>query len=308
SNHDDDDDDDDEVGMEGIDLKSLTSKERRQLRNKISARNFRVRRKEYISNLEGEVRMHKEEADGLRRDLLSSRKDNALLREEVQRLRQRLSALGATQPSSAGSAPAPASARVPAVARTPIPGRAPAPASARVPVPGRPAPPAALPQPQPAMAAPAMLPAAPMVRFNPHKDIPQAATKKPAAAGPTTASSDWAAKNSRSSFVTVNTAVLPLAHRATAGELLAEARRKQAVDALLDMGAPAAIAPAALPQQPSPAVPANSMLDSPALLAAALCVASQAAEFVLLQCALESSFAQSSCAAVPAALPAIASC
>lgn len=30
---------------DGIDLKSLTSKERRQLRNKISARNFRVRRK-----------------------------------------------------------------------------------------------------------------------------------------------------------------------------------------------------------------------------------------------------------------------
>ncbi|KAI9505402.1 hypothetical protein BX070DRAFT_85082 [Coemansia spiralis] len=33
--------------MDGIDLKSLTSKERRQLRNKISARNFRVRRKVY---------------------------------------------------------------------------------------------------------------------------------------------------------------------------------------------------------------------------------------------------------------------
>jgi hypothetical protein len=30
---------------DGIDIKSLTSKERRQLRNKISARNFRVRRK-----------------------------------------------------------------------------------------------------------------------------------------------------------------------------------------------------------------------------------------------------------------------
>jgi hypothetical protein len=30
---------------DGIDLKKLTPKERRQLRNKISARNFRVRRK-----------------------------------------------------------------------------------------------------------------------------------------------------------------------------------------------------------------------------------------------------------------------
>ncbi|KAJ2840963.1 hypothetical protein J3B02_006120, partial [Coemansia erecta] len=35
----------DDIEMEGIDLKSLSSKERRQLRNKISARNFRVRRK-----------------------------------------------------------------------------------------------------------------------------------------------------------------------------------------------------------------------------------------------------------------------
>lgn len=33
------------AASDGIDIKSLTSKERRQLRNKISARNFRVRRK-----------------------------------------------------------------------------------------------------------------------------------------------------------------------------------------------------------------------------------------------------------------------
>ncbi|KAJ2435684.1 hypothetical protein GGF42_009014, partial [Coemansia sp. RSA 2424] len=36
---------DEDEDMEGIDVKSLSSKERRQLRNKISARNFRVRRK-----------------------------------------------------------------------------------------------------------------------------------------------------------------------------------------------------------------------------------------------------------------------
>ncbi|KAJ2350865.1 hypothetical protein IWW50_004820, partial [Coemansia erecta] len=40
-----DDEDEDDIDMEGIDMKSLSSKERRQLRNKISARNFRVRRK-----------------------------------------------------------------------------------------------------------------------------------------------------------------------------------------------------------------------------------------------------------------------
>ncbi|KAJ2582093.1 hypothetical protein GGH95_001725, partial [Coemansia sp. RSA 1836] len=36
---------DEDEDMEGIDVKNLSSKERRQLRNKISARNFRVRRK-----------------------------------------------------------------------------------------------------------------------------------------------------------------------------------------------------------------------------------------------------------------------
>ncbi|KAJ2323123.1 hypothetical protein GGI00_005715, partial [Coemansia sp. RSA 2681] len=79
---------DEDEDMEGIDVKNLSSKERRQLRNKISARNFRVRRKEYISNLEAEVRMHKEEADGLRAKLVVSRKDNSLLRDEVNKLRQ----------------------------------------------------------------------------------------------------------------------------------------------------------------------------------------------------------------------------
>ncbi|KAJ2714471.1 hypothetical protein H4R19_001712 [Coemansia spiralis] len=240
ANHDDEDDDE---GMEGIDLTNLTSKERRQLRNKISARNFRVRRKEYISNLEGEVRVHKEEADSLRRDLLASRKDNALLREEIRKLRMRL-------------------------------------------VPQRPA---------PAKAAPAALQAAPMVRFNPHKDIPQGTAKAPATTGPSATAGAWATKDSRTPFVAVNTAVLPSAHCAVADELVAEMRRKQAVDALLDMG--------------KPTVPHSAPLDESDAFTALLCAASQTAELLLLQYALESSFASPLApATAPAELPAVAAC
>ncbi|CAG8557605.1 7913_t:CDS:2 [Acaulospora colombiana] len=49
-----------------IDLKKLSSKERRQLRNKISARNFRVRRKEYIQSLESTKEQQQEEINLLR--------------------------------------------------------------------------------------------------------------------------------------------------------------------------------------------------------------------------------------------------
>lgn len=45
SHFDDDDDDDVDLNESALDKQHLTSKERRQLRNKISARNFRVRRK-----------------------------------------------------------------------------------------------------------------------------------------------------------------------------------------------------------------------------------------------------------------------
>ncbi|KAJ2766456.1 hypothetical protein IWQ56_003719 [Coemansia nantahalensis] len=290
ANHDDDDDDDDD-GMEGIDLTNLTSKERRQLRNKISARNFRVRRKEYISNLEAEVRMHKEEADGLRRDLLSSQKDNALLREEIQKLRVKLGALSTSQPTAAAT-PARAPVRVPA--------RAPAPAKASAPVvqaeagPPRPVAATAGPRrPPPPKAAPSVLPPAPMVRFNPHKDIPQGTTKTPNSAGPSATAGSWATKDSCSPFVTVNTAVLPQTHVAVADGLIAEMRRKQAVDALLDMGEPTA--------QPLPP------LDAPDLIAALLCAASQTAELMLLQYAIESSFASPPAhMAAPAALSAAA--
>ncbi|KAI8377190.1 hypothetical protein EDC96DRAFT_494820 [Choanephora cucurbitarum] len=50
-------------------LKAMSSKERRQLRNKISARNFRNRRKEYVGSLEDELNQQKAENSQLKLEL-----------------------------------------------------------------------------------------------------------------------------------------------------------------------------------------------------------------------------------------------
>ncbi|KAG0007026.1 hypothetical protein BGZ65_012084 [Modicella reniformis] len=77
-------------------LKKMTSKERRQLRNKLSARNFRVRRKEYISTLENQVKEARKEAADLQRRLLQSELNCQFLRQEFElaRLSQPLFAEG----------------------------------------------------------------------------------------------------------------------------------------------------------------------------------------------------------------------
>ncbi|KAK4545381.1 hypothetical protein LTR36_003561 [Oleoguttula mirabilis] len=67
--------DEDERLLASDEGKKLSSKERRQLRNKVSARAFRSRRKEYIGQLEGEVAMKVQEANGLRTE------NTALLQE-----------------------------------------------------------------------------------------------------------------------------------------------------------------------------------------------------------------------------------
>ncbi|KAI9823405.1 MAG: hypothetical protein M1826_007762 [Phylliscum demangeonii] len=71
--------DEDERLLASEEGKKLTSKERRQLRNKVSARAFRSRRKEYIGQLEAELATKANEAHDLRQD-------NQLLREENTRL------------------------------------------------------------------------------------------------------------------------------------------------------------------------------------------------------------------------------
>lgn len=58
--------DEDERLLASEEGKKLSSKERRQLRNKVSARAFRSRRKEYIGQLEGEIAAKASEADDLR--------------------------------------------------------------------------------------------------------------------------------------------------------------------------------------------------------------------------------------------------
>jgi len=63
---DEDDMDEDERLLNSEEGKKLSSKERRQLRNKVSARAFRSRRKEYINQLESEVAAKAQEANELR--------------------------------------------------------------------------------------------------------------------------------------------------------------------------------------------------------------------------------------------------
>lgn len=72
--------------------KKLSSKERRQLRNKVSARNFRERRKEYITHLETLVSKHQNEAIHYKKqvDVLKSEKDE--LASELSRLKITISA------------------------------------------------------------------------------------------------------------------------------------------------------------------------------------------------------------------------
>ncbi|KAI7906131.1 uncharacterized protein BX663DRAFT_540753 [Cokeromyces recurvatus] len=74
--------------LDGIDIKKLTSKERRQLRNKISARNFRVRRKEYITALEGQVKDHKKANEQLLHKLNIVEEENKQLKLQIDSLKR----------------------------------------------------------------------------------------------------------------------------------------------------------------------------------------------------------------------------
>lgn len=71
--------DEDERLLASEEGKKLSSKERRQLRNKVSARAFRSRRKEYISQLESEVATRTTEAHELRLQNRALKEENARL-------------------------------------------------------------------------------------------------------------------------------------------------------------------------------------------------------------------------------------
>ncbi|KAI9489920.1 hypothetical protein BDB00DRAFT_840656 [Zychaea mexicana] len=76
--------DDDDSDEDAAQLKKLTSKQRRQMRNKISARNFRVRRKEYIEQLEAQVERQDKELLELRTTNSKLEKANQELFQELQ--------------------------------------------------------------------------------------------------------------------------------------------------------------------------------------------------------------------------------
>ncbi|KAG9096350.1 hypothetical protein FRC07_010946, partial [Ceratobasidium sp. 392] len=68
--------------------KKLSSKEKRQLRNKISARNFRVRRKEYITTLESHIADRDQLISAIRSELSVTHNENNELRREIDALKR----------------------------------------------------------------------------------------------------------------------------------------------------------------------------------------------------------------------------
>jgi len=87
--------------------KKMSSKEKRQLRNKISARNFRVRRKEYITTLEGDIAERDRLIDAIRNELGSSQSENAALKKEISTLKTALLACAGRADSPALPPPGP---------------------------------------------------------------------------------------------------------------------------------------------------------------------------------------------------------
>ncbi|KAJ7474456.1 hypothetical protein B0H11DRAFT_1333614 [Mycena galericulata] len=71
-------------------FQKMSSKEKRQLRNKISARNFRVRRKEYISTLEDNIAERDRLLSAIRSELGSTQSENLALRQEIAALKRSL--------------------------------------------------------------------------------------------------------------------------------------------------------------------------------------------------------------------------
>jgi hypothetical protein len=83
---DEDDMDEDERLLNSEEGKKLSSKERRQLRNKVSARAFRSRRKEYITQLEAEITTKTNEGAELKRQNQMLMEENARFRALAEKL------------------------------------------------------------------------------------------------------------------------------------------------------------------------------------------------------------------------------
>ncbi|WWC86906.1 uncharacterized protein L201_001785 [Kwoniella dendrophila CBS 6074] len=80
-------DDDESWRPSPEEYKKLSSKEKRQLRNKLSARAFRTRRKDYIGTLESHITDRDVVIDEMRAELVNSRTENQDLRRELAALK-----------------------------------------------------------------------------------------------------------------------------------------------------------------------------------------------------------------------------
>lgn len=92
-------DEDDSWRPSPEEYKKLSSKEKRQLRNKLSARAFRTRRKDYIGTLESHIKDRDTVIDAIRSELATSRTENQDLRRELEALKA--STMSVLHPQSA---------------------------------------------------------------------------------------------------------------------------------------------------------------------------------------------------------------
>lgn len=92
-------DDDDSWRPSPEEYKKLSSKEKRQLRNKLSARAFRTRRKDYIGTLESHIKDRDSVIDAIRAELSNTRSENQDLRRELEALKA--STMAVLHPESA---------------------------------------------------------------------------------------------------------------------------------------------------------------------------------------------------------------
>ncbi|KAJ9123309.1 hypothetical protein QFC22_001508 [Naganishia vaughanmartiniae] len=90
--------------------KKLSSKEKRQLRNKLSARAFRTRRKTYINELEDHIKDRDRLIDAIKGELMTSRSENDELKREIDALKK--AAMAPVPSSLKEMTPAPTSALV----------------------------------------------------------------------------------------------------------------------------------------------------------------------------------------------------
>jgi hypothetical protein len=121
-------DDDESWRPSPEEYKKLSSKEKRQLRNKLSARAFRTRRKDYIGTLESHIKDRDSVIDAIRSELSTTRSENQDLRRELEALRASTMSILHPQtaeppitPATSEDSPAPVAAPVPVAVPVPQP-------------------------------------------------------------------------------------------------------------------------------------------------------------------------------------------